>query len=494
METAFCFGTEQEHPPVTLRDDGKLQSTDNITVFLRLQQAIRNSGVPYIGDEGGLFTPYGRFYFEGVGKHVEIGVIPSGSPDHAVKNELRFTRVLQNALRTVRKMTPGLNLLKNNVDYITRSTWASHESYASTRRPEELKEALLPFLITRQIYAGSGTIMGGGMRLSPRAMFMCRESGGDTTRERAIFSTCRDEPLMNSSTFQSRLHLIVGDGLMSQFGQWLKLGVTALVVKAAELDPSLGDSVKFEAPVTAIKTLTRLDPMGAQLFDKTLLAVQQHYLHAVNRMLDRYSFPEWCGEVVLAWADVLEMLEQDPRALGDRLDPYIKIRLFEEYLHASNKSWNDVATYSDIYFRLAVLDVRYHALLDGMFEALDQAGVLSHRRIDEREVEPGSEPEPFIPEAVPREVVRARVIKTNSGQSTYWCDWKVVVDRRNHRLLLLEDPLSGEASWEYSQHASSFGGYGERLREELLRAALEAAGDEEIGQDEEILIPEDTSL
>ncbi len=452
----FCFGIEQEHPPISILNDGTPRPTNNIEAYYGLRDAIKKSGIPHLFDRRGMFIPYGRFYLEGVGNHVETAVIPCENPDHAVKNEAKFTRVLQDAIISTRAQFPGLNLLRNNIDYITGSTWASHESYAIDRPPEYLKNALLPFLITRQVFSGSATIMGGGMRLSPRALFMNVSSGGGTTHKRAIYSLSRDEPLMDGSAFTHRLHLILGDGLMSQFGQWLKLGTTALVIRLAENNPDIGEAVKFHQPVSAIKSLSVLTPQKASLFNAKLLRVQKHYLYAVSRMLEKGFLPEWCEDVVQAWSEVLSTLEQDPMALCDRLDPYIKLRLYDEYLRSQKLTWSDVTSFSNIYFQLAMLDVRYHALVDGVFEELDSSGALNHRRYDDEEVRPGSEAEPFIPESLPREVLRARIIKSHSGREGYSCRWTEIVDENIRRMITMNDPFSSDCCWTHYDSRNPF--------------------------------------
>ena len=166
-------------------------------------------------------------------------------------------------------------------------------------------------------------------------------------------------------------------------------------------------------------------------------------------MLECSAFPAWCEEIALAWTEVLDTLERDPRALCDRLDPYIKISFFEKILQSQNKSWKDVITFSPTYFMLAMLDVQYHALVNGLFEQLDNAGALDHRRFNDEQVRPGNEPDPFIPESLPRETLRARLIKTNSGAEGFFCGWTRVIDHRNRRSIMMNDPFSNDCCWEF---------------------------------------------
>ena len=120
----------------------------------------------------------------------------------------------------------------------------------------------------------------------------------------------------------ARLHLIVGDGLMSQFGQWLKLGVTALVVRAAERDPSIGNAVHFADPAASIKAFVadaalRLAARGPDAGVRSETLPRGRDAHASSAA----RFPPGAREVTQAWADVLETMAVDPRALSDRLDP-----------------------------------------------------------------------------------------------------------------------------------------------------------------------------
>ncbi len=103
-----------------------------------------------------------------------------------------------------------------------------------------------------------------------------------------------------------------------------------------------------------------------------------------------------------------------------------------------------------------MLDVRYHALVDGAFEELDSSGALNHRRYDDEEVRPGSEAEPFIPESLPREVLRARIIKTHSGREGYSCRWTEIVDENIRRMITMNDPFSSDCCWTHYDSRNPF--------------------------------------
>ena len=210
----FCFGIEQEHPSITLLDDGTTRTIDKCGIFHKLIRHIQRSGMPYLpGESDGLFTPYGRLYLESVGKHVETGVIPCDNPGHALQNDLKLTQALKEALWPFVNRA-GLNLLRNNIDYITRSTWLPMKVMQSPVLLKKFRRLSIPFPVTRQAFADPAPSWA-AHAAQPRAMFMNLASGGNTTSSRTIYSISKDEPLMVSQEFMSRLHLIVGDGLMS---------------------------------------------------------------------------------------------------------------------------------------------------------------------------------------------------------------------------------------------------------------------------------------
>jgi pup-ligase protein len=448
----FCFGSEHELAPARLRDDGVPDSIDNEHLYGRIQEAVVNSGCPYLPGAPGIVTPYGRLYLETTGNHVEVATAPRTSPLDAVETEVKLLALVTDALGQVREATPGANLLKNNRDYVSGATWGAHESYAVRVDLDTLQAAMIPFLISRQMVVGSGTVQDGRYWLSARAAFMKNSTGGTTTSERAIYSTHRDEPLMKQGEFSHRLHLIVGDSLMSQFGQYLKLGMTALVIRAAELDPHIGDAVALGLPVRSLRAFSLVDPdRGPIRLHPALLRIQRHYLRAVGDMLEKHDMPRWCEKLWFDWAEVLAELESDPMALSTRLDAYIKFRLFNHFLKRRNKSWEDVLADEELRGELELYDVQYHALSGGTFNMLDSRGAFRHRVC--ADVKPGDEQEPYVIASPPREAQRSRLIKEFSGNSDYMCTWTMLSDTGSGRFLKMSDLFSDTGHWRRVKEA-----------------------------------------
>ena len=95
---------------------------------------------------------------------------------------------------------------------------------------------LIPFLVSRQIYAGAGKVLqtarGAMFSMSQRAEHIWEGVSSATTRSRPIINT-RDEPHADAERYR-RLHVIVGDSNMSEYATFLKVGATSLLLRMLE--------------------------------------------------------------------------------------------------------------------------------------------------------------------------------------------------------------------------------------------------------------------
>ena len=176
-------------------------------------------------------------------------------------------------------------LFKNNTDSAGNS-YGCHENYLVSRDVpfQRLAEALIPFFVTRQIFAGAGKVLqmlrGFHYCLSQRAQHICQEISGATTSSRSIINT-RDEPHADAERYR-RLHIIVGDSNMSEVATYLKIGTTALVLDMIE-DGFFDRDYALQSPVQALRDISR-DPTlreAIKLKDGrsiTALQIQLEYL------------------------------------------------------------------------------------------------------------------------------------------------------------------------------------------------------------------------
>jgi proteasome accessory factor A len=282
---------------------------------------------------------------------------------------------------------PGrVSLFKNNTDFHGMS-YGCHEGYLVPREIpfERLFHGLMPFFVTRQIFAGAGKVgveTAGPFaeqcqfQLSQRADFFTEEASVDTLHRRPIINT-RDEPHADPRAYR-RFHVIVGDANLSEFATALKVGTTQLVLEliAAGWEPLF----RVRAPVEAIKAVSR-DPSlrwRVELEDgRTIRAtdLQHLYLSDARKLLGgQDADTDW---TLQEWERVLAALERDPMELESRLDWVAKRRTLETFIEAENVGWEDE--------RLRSLDLEYHNVDPdlGLFHALGAGGMMERLVTDE---------------------------------------------------------------------------------------------------------------
>ncbi|MCD6507529.1 proteasome accessory factor PafA2 [Candidatus Poribacteria bacterium] len=249
---------------------------------------------------------------------------------------------------------------KNNSDHKGHS-YGCHENYLMDRSVDfqEIVDGLTPFLVTRQIFTGSGKVgyENGSdpavYQISQRADFFESEVGLSTMVDRPIINT-RDEPHADEKRFR-RLHVIVGDANMSEFTTYLKVGTTALVLTLIEMG-MIKDRFKLMNPVKAIKSVSRdLNCKGRINMLKggswTPIQIQREYLNLAVKHLSLTVDPI-AKDILDKWEFVLDKLEEDPMQLDRHIDWVIKKRLIEAYMRRFNLDWSD--------HRVLMLDLQYH--------------------------------------------------------------------------------------------------------------------------------------
>ena len=104
---------------------------------------------------GGFLYNSGRVYID-MG-HIEYTTPECKSLFDVVAFDRAGDRILQRALKSL-GLEKDAAFLKNNVDHFTGATFGCHENYLVKRELpfQEVIDGLLPFLVTRQIYAGAG--------------------------------------------------------------------------------------------------------------------------------------------------------------------------------------------------------------------------------------------------------------------------------------------------------------------------------------------------
>lgn len=335
----------------------------------------------------------------------------------------------------------AVSLFKNNTDFHGMS-YGCHEGYLIRRDVpfEKLAAGLLPFFVTRQIFAGAGKV---GVetngpaadacvfQLSQRADFFTEEASVDTLHRRPILNT-RDEPHADPRQYR-RFHVIVGDANMSEFATALKVGTTQLVLEL--IQSGWEPLFRLRRPVEAIKQVSR-DPAFRWIVERddgrTISAVdlQRIYLHDAKRL--RGGADAETDWVLHEWESVLDALESDPTTLADRVDWVAKRGLLQQFREAEELDWRDET--------LRSLDLAYHDVDPdaGLYHGLEQAGAM-RRLVDDDAVERARTEPPTDTRAFLRGLCVTRYgeqvhrigwarVGIAEGDRTHWLDLHTLVD------------------------------------------------------------------
>ena len=407
------------------------------------------------GRGGDLYLENGARLYLDVGNHPEYCTPECSDPADLVRHLRAGDRIMAELVQAVSAETgTGGGLFKYNCDYSgAGTTWGSHESYLHRCAPEDLPRNLIPHLLTRIIYTGAGGFVPGtsGIRftLSPRVWHLDRLTSPSSTHQRGLFHL-KDEPLADGE--YHRLHLLCGESLCSELGNWLRVGTTALVTAMVDegLDP--GRSLTFKAPLESMRTFA-LDPTcqeRAPMEDgRELRAVdiQRHYLEQAERELGEGYLPPWAGEVCRQWRSVLDRLETDRSSLSRTLDWSIKQALYRRHAEAAGFAWENIpGGVETIRLRreLFEIDMKFGQLgPEGIFNRLEAAGVLEHGAPGVEEIDDAR----VWPPVGGRAELRGRYIRELAGRNEMICQWQGIWDHVNGRFLDLTYPFQTTASW-----------------------------------------------
>ena len=408
---------------------------------------------------GLIFSPNGRVYLpmEKILGYIFEGLIPNSWPSNAfLCNGARFyqdtgchpeystpecdhlrdlvihdkagERLLEACLPMAEKrlreegLIGEIYIFKNNTDSMG-NTYGCHENYLMRRDLDfwKITEQLIPFFVTRQIFAGAGKVLKVSGRthffLSQRAQHIHEKTSSSTTSSRSIINT-RDEPHADAEKYR-RLHIIVGDSNMSELATYLKVGTTAVVLSMIEEGFTV-KGMELEDPVKAIRDISR-DPTlkkRVRLEDGrewTALEIQMTYWERAQVYLAALgsSADETTRDLIEYWGDVLHKLATNPMELAQELDWVIKKNVMESYIARKNCGWDDP--------RIALMDLQYHDVKRnrGLYYLLERQDVVE-RLATEEEIQRAM----TVPPQSTRAKVRGDFIKfAKEKNRSYTVDW-----------------------------------------------------------------------
>ncbi|GAA1252947.1 Pup--protein ligase [Janibacter melonis] len=333
-------------------------------------------------------------------------------------------------------------VFKNNVDSAGNS-YGCHENFLVARTDDfgAITEGLLPFLISRQLVAGTGKVMstsqGPVFSVSQRADHIWEGVSSATTRSRPIINT-RDEPHADAERYR-RMHVIVGDSTMTETTTLLKVGSASLVLRMLESGVRM-DHLRLENPIRAIRDIS-LDITGratVRLADgrqMSGLELQQAYLAGVLELVEREGIDDAVTtQVVELWQRTLTAIETDRLDLvATEVDWVVKHRLLDAYAASRGVGMEDP--------RIAQLDLAYHDIdpQRGVHHVLQRAGRVA-RVVDDARVAAAVDTPPQTTRARLRgDFVRA----AREHGRDFTVDWvHLKLNDATQRTILCKDPFA----------------------------------------------------
>ena len=433
------FGLENEYGVTcTLRGQRRL-SPDEVAryLFRRVVSWGRSSNV---------FLENGARLYLDVGSHPEYATPECDDITDLVAHDKAGERILDHLVAgaEARLREEGIRgtiyLFKNNTDSAGNS-YGCHENYLTSRRDDfaHYTEVLIPFLVSRQIFAGAGKVLqtarGAVYCLSQRAEHIWEGVSSATTRSRPIINT-RDEPHADAERFR-RLHVIVGDSNMSEYATFLKVGSTSILLRMLE-DPAIVlRDLTLENPIRAIREIShdltcRKKVRLANGREVSALDIQSEYLTRALRYRDSHGLSPQEDRALDMWEHCLKALESDPMTLGRECDWVAKYHLIEAY-----RKRHDIPLGHP---KVALVDLQYHDVNRerGLFYRLE-----AHDRMDR------TTDEASIAEAMthPPETTRARlrgefIRRAKERRRDFTVDWvHLKLNDQAQRTVLLKDPF-----------------------------------------------------
>ena len=436
------FGIENEYGVTcTLRGQRRL-SPDEVAryLFRRVVSWGRSSNV---------FLANGARLYLDVGSHPEYATPECDSVRQLVVHDKSGERILEQLLTSAEQrlgdegVHGDVYLFKNNTDSAGNS-YGCHENYCTSRRDDfsSYTEVLIPFLVSRQIYAGAGKVLqtarGARYCVSQRAEHIWEGVSSATTRSRPIINT-RDEPHADAERYR-RLHVIVGDSNMSEYTNFLKVGACSLMLRMLEEPQVVLRDMTLENPIRAIREISH-DMTCTQRVrlangrEVSALDIQSEYLNRALRFAEHHDLTDEEQLALDMWEYTLSHLEDDPLKLDRELDWVIKYKLIEAYRERHDLTLSDA--------RVALVDLQYHDVNRdrGLFYRMQRKGMVD-RIVTDEEISHAVE----HPPQTTRARLRGEFIKrAKERKRDYTVDWvHLKLNDQAQRTVLCKDPFKAE--------------------------------------------------
>ena len=398
------------------------------------------------GRSSNVFLVNGSRLYLDVGSHPEYATAECDSVYDLVVHDKAGERIVKDLCEdaqeglTLEGIRGRILLFKNNTDFVGNS-YGCHENYLIERRDDlsVYTQVLLPFLVSRQIYAGAGKILntsrGALFCLSQRAEHIWDGLSSATTRSRPIINT-RDEPHADSERFR-RLHVIVGDSNMSEYTTFLKVGTCSLMLRMIEEHRVVLRDMTLENPIRAIREISHDITCKRKIRlasgrEVSAVDIQSEFLQRAIRFAEHHDLSDEEEKTLEMWEHCITAIEEDPLKLDREIDWVAKYKLIEAYRGRHNLELSNP--------KVVLLDLQYHDISRrrSLYYLLQDRSKVK-RVVTDREIEKAK--------VTPPDTTRARlrgefIRRAKERGRDYTVDWvHLKLNDQIQRTVLCKDPF-----------------------------------------------------
>ena len=398
------------------------------------------------GRSSNVFLENGSRLYLDVGSHPEYATAECDNLFDLVAQDKAGEAILQGLVEHAQQQLEAegvrgnIYLFKNNSDSAGNS-YGCHENYC-TERDEDLsrhEQLTIPFLITRQIFAGAGRVVttnrGTHFALSQRAEVIWETISSATTRSRPIINT-RDEPHADPEKYR-RLHVIIGDSNMSEVATFLKVGTMAVILSMVEDRTTILRDYTLAQPMNALRDVSMdlYSEHPVRLLngrELTALELQEDLCERAELYVQSHNLPDDLQKVVRMWRQVLTQLRKDPMELYRSIDWVTKYRLIEQLREREQIGLTHP--------KVNLIDLLYHDTdrQRGLFYRLEGKDQID-RMITDQQINDAT----ITPPQTTRARMRGAFVKrANEKNRDFTVDWvHLKLNDQLQRTLMLKDPF-----------------------------------------------------
>jgi hypothetical protein len=365
--------------------------------------------------------------------HLEISTPETLTPRDMLVYEKAGERIVDLARMKLEEFhNVKVSAFKNNTDPDGVS-YGSHENYCVPRAldfPGAYVKSMVPHLVSRIAFCGAGDFIDRRYVLSPCAYLTSELISGGNLSNTGILHT-RDEPHADPTKWR-RLHVIIGDALMSEWSIYLRAWTTTGILQLME-DGHLEDAPALKEPLRDMWHMVeqlapeqwRIETTNGKWMSP--MDIQRYYLAKFEKHGLVTTAEE--KEALSTWEWILDKLDQgDITALKRKVEWIMRLIEVEKMIDLKGRDENVEIAAAKQYSELSGAS--------GLYYKLEKAGLID-RVTDDDEIKKAMLAPPDT-----RARARVKLLEEYEMGSIDWSEMSILTEDGGYERIHLPDPYS----------------------------------------------------